>query len=201
MSDATIFYILGGMLAAMAVSMSFIGLRVQSFPGRYGPVVLLCFVLLAGAAITFAVRNGQNEEKARAAENKAAGEKIEEAEEARPVEAGEAGSEEASGGGEETSAKGPGGTLQLAASPTAIAYEQKSLSSKPGKVTIDFSNPAALEHDVAIEGPEGKEIAVSPLIGEGKTSVSAELKPGTYTFFCTVPGHREAGMEGVLTVK
>jgi plastocyanin len=201
MSDATIFYILGGVLAAMAVSMSFIGLRVHSFPGRYWPVVLLCFVLVAGAAITFAVRNGQNEEKARAAENKAAGEEIEEAEETPPVEAGEGGSEEASGGGEETSARGPGGTLQLAASPTAIAYEQKSLASKPGKVTIDFSNPAALEHDVAIEGPEGKEIAVSPLIGEGKTSVSAELKPGTYTFFCTVPGHREAGMEGVLTVK
>ena len=98
-------------------------------------------------------------------------------------------------------AKGPGGTLQLAADPTEIAYDQTSLTSKPGKVTIDFTNPATLEHDVAIEGADGKEIAASPLIGKGKTSVSAELAPGTYHFFCTVPGHREAGMEGTLVVK
>jgi plastocyanin len=199
MSDATIFYILGGLLAAMAVTTSFIGLRFQSFPGRYGPLVFLCFLAVAGGAITFAIRNGQHEEKARAAENKAAGEEIEK-EEGNPAPAGG----EASSGEEapaEAKAKGPGGTLQLAASPTALAYNRKSLVSKPGKVTIDFENPAALEHDVAIEGPEGKEIAVSPLIGEGKTSVSAELSPGTYHFFCTVPGHREAGMEGTLTVR
>ena len=57
-----------------------------------------------------------------------------------------------------------------------------------------------LEHDVAIE-QNGKQIAVSQLIASGKTSVSADLAPGTYTFLCTVPGHAEAGMEGTLTVK
>ncbi len=98
-------------------------------------------------------------------------------------------------------AKGPGGTLQLAAEPTELAFDKASLSSKPGKVTIDFTNPATLEHDVAIEGAEGEEIATSQLIGKGKTSVSADLAPGTYHFFCTVPGHREAGMEGTLVVK
>jgi uncharacterized cupredoxin-like copper-binding protein len=67
-------------------------------------------------------------------------------------------------------------------------------------VTIEFNNPAPIEHDVAIE-KEGKEIAVSELISEAETSVSAELEPGTYTFLCTVPGHAEAGMEGTLTVK
>ena len=75
------------------------------------------------------------------------------------------------------------------------------MTSKPGKVTIDFTNPAALEHDVAIEGESGEEIVASEVITEGKTSASADLAPGTYTFFCTVPGHREAGMEGTLTVK
>ena len=95
---------------------------------------------------------------------------------------------------------GPGGTLQLAASPTEIAYDTTELSSEPGEVTIDFTNPAALEHDVAIE-KDGKEIAGSDLIAEGKTSVTADLGPGTYTFLCTVPGHAEAGMEGTLTVK
>jgi uncharacterized cupredoxin-like copper-binding protein len=31
--------------------------------------------------------------------------------------------------------------------------------------------------------------------------VSAQLKPGNYTFYCSVPGHRQAGMQGTLTVK
>jgi plastocyanin len=97
-------------------------------------------------------------------------------------------------------AQAPGGTLQLAADPTEIAFDKTSLISKPGKVTIDFTNPATLEHDVAIE-KDGKQIAVSEIIGQGKTSVSADLEPGTYTFLCTVPGHAEAGMEGTLTVK
>ena len=91
-------------------------------------------------------------------------------------------------------------TLQLAASPTTIAYDTTALTAKAGKVTIDFDNPAAIEHDVAIE-QDGNEIAKSALISEGKTSVTAELEPGTYTFLCTVPGHAEAGMEGTLTIQ
>jgi plastocyanin len=198
MSDATVYYILGGVLAAMAVGTSLIGLRFQSFPGKFGPVIFLCFLAVSAGAITFAIHNGQDEERARAAETKPAGEQIEKEEnEAVPAEGGE-GAEKAAEG---PPVKGPGGTVKLTASSTAIAYEQKALTSKPGKVTIDFDNPATLEHDVAIEGPEGEEIAVSPLIGTGKTTVTANLGPGNYTFFCTVPGHREAGMEGTLTVK
>lgn len=197
MSDATIYYILGGVLATMAVVTSLVGLRVKSFPGKFGPLVFLCFFVVAAAAVTFAIKNGQHEEKARAAENEKKNKEVESKESEAP---GSAGKEEQGAGGKEV-AKGPGGTVQLAASPTALAYQQKALKSKPGKVTIDFTNPGPLEHDVAIEGPEGEELAVSELIGEGKTSVSADLGPGTYTFFCTVPGHREAGMEGTLLVK
>lgn len=206
MSDATIFYILGGLLAVLAVVTSFIGLRVRSFPGRFGPVVFLAFFVLVVAAITFAIRNGQHEEQVRAAENESAGKEVEEAEE-NPLPGTEGASSESAGGeeaagGEEggTQAKGPGGTLKLSASPTALAFNTTKLSSKPGKVTIDFDNPAALEHNVTIE-QNGKEIAASETLAEGKTSVSAELGPGTYEFLCTVPGHAEAGMKGTLTVK
>jgi plastocyanin len=201
MSDATVFYILGAALAALAVATSLAGVRFPSFPGRFAPLIFICFLLLAGTGITFVIRNGQQEERARAAETKPAGEEIEEAEE-EPVSPEQAAG--GSGGGSGAApgkATGPGGTVKLEASPTALAYEQKHLVSKPGKVTIDFSNPAALEHDVAIESGGGEEIAVSKLIGKGETSVSADLAPGTYTFFCTVPGHRQAGMEGTLTVK
>jgi plastocyanin len=200
MSNGDLFYICGIVLAVSAVLVSFAGLRVKSFPGKLGPLVALWFVILVGSATTFAVLHAQDEEDAKAAELTKANEENEE-EEASPIEAG--GEEEGGGGAAKEpqgAVKAPGGTLQLEASPTQIAYDTTELTSKPGKVTIDFENPAAIEHDVAIE-QDGKEIAKSALITEGKTSVSAELAPGTYTFFCTVPGHAEAGMEGVLTVR
>jgi plastocyanin len=205
MSNETLFYICGIALAVSAVLVSFVGLRVKGFPGKLGPLVALWFVLLVGGSATFAVLHAQDEEKAKAAELAKANEENEEEEADVPGSGaeGQKGQEEAGGEGAEkpqAAAKGPGGTLQLKASPTEIAFDTTQLSSKPGKVTIDFENPAALEHDVAIE-QDGKEIAKSALITEGKTSVSADLAPGTYTFLCTVPGHAEAGMQGTLTVR
>jgi plastocyanin len=201
MSNGDLFYICGIALAVSAVAISFLGLRVKSFPGKAAPLVVLWFAVLVGASATFSVLHAQDEEAAKAAEFTEASNENE-AEEAEPVEPEGESKENRGKTTEETqaAAKGPGGTLQLAASPTDIAYDTTSLTSKPGKVTIDFDNPAALEHDVAIE-QDGKEIAASETIAEGKTSVSADLAPGTYTFLCTVPGHAEAGMEGVLTVR
>jgi plastocyanin len=197
MDNATIFYVIGPILAASAVVVSFIGLRSEKFPGRFAPLVVLYFVILVGGATSFAVLNGKDEQEARAAEVARAGEEFTE-EEKSPI-----GSGEAEGGAKakpEAKAKGPGGTLKLAADPTQIAFDTTTLTSKPGKVTIDFDNPSALEHDVAIE-QDGKQIAISETIAKGKTSVSADLAPGAYTFLCTVPGHAEAGMEGTLTIK
>lgn len=205
MSNETLFFICGIGLAVSAVLFSFIGLKVKNFPGKAFPVVVLWFAILVVGSTTFAVLHAQDEEKAKAAENEKAGKEIEE--EVNNVEAGQAPAKEETGakegGGEEKSAeaKGPGGTLQLEADPTQIAYNTTELSSKPGKVTIDLNNPSSLEHDVAIESESGEEIAASETVAKGKTSVTAELAPGTYTFFCTVPGHREAGMEGKLVVK
>src|SRR4051794_31064782 len=205
MAYDTIFYICGSLLAAGAVTTAFVGLRSEKFPGRAAPVVILAFVALIGATTTYAVLNGQEEQEARAHELDEANAEAEKIEEEPVGEAGAAaggaGQKGATAeGGEKAPVNGPGGTLQLAASPTDIAFDKKELSSAPGEVTIDFTNPAPLEHDVAIE-KDGKEIAGSELIAEGKTSVTADLAPGTYTFLCTVPGHAEAGMTGTLTVK
>lgn len=204
MSNETLFYICGVALAVSAIVVSFLGLRIKTFPGRAFPVVVVWFVALIGGATTFAVLHAKDEEKAKAAEFEQAGREIEKEQTSGPFE-GKGGEAKPEAGGKEAKpqagAKGPGGTLQLAASPTALAFDKTSLTSKPGQVTIDFENPAVIEHDVAIEGPEGKELAVSARIGKGKTSVSADLAPGAYTFFCSVPGHREGGMEGTLTVK
>ncbi len=202
MSNETLFFICGIALAVSAVVVSFIGLRVKSFPGKAGPLVALVFAVLIGATTTFAVLHAKDEDKAKAAELTKADEEAEE-EESSPVEdeSKEApANKEAPEQKPQASATGPGGTLQLAASETALAFDKTSLTSKPGKVTIDFDNPSALEHNVAIE-QNGKEIAVSETLAKGKTSVSADLAPGTYTYLCTIPGHAEAGMEGVLTVR
>jgi plastocyanin len=199
MTNETLFYVCGIALAVSAVLISIVGLKVKDFPGKAFPLVILWFVILVGGATTFAVLHAQDEEDEKAAEFKPAGKEFEAEGEDQA-----AGAKAPAAGKEEPKSEapgGPGGTADLAADPTDLAYDTTSLTSKPGKVTIDFTNPSALEHDVAIEGEEGQEIAGSELIAESKTSVSAELAPGTYTFFCTVPGHREAGMEGTLTVK
>jgi plastocyanin len=209
MSNETIFFIFGIALAVSAVLVSLAGLKLKDFPGRAMPVVVLWFAILVGGSTTFAVLHAKDEDKAKGAELQQADKEVEKAESGGPFEGGgeaaegggkEAEEEAGEEGGSEAGAKGPGGTIELAAEPSTIAYDTAELSSKPGKVTIDFENPSAIEHDVAIE-QNGKELAVSEIVKESKTSVSANLAPGTYTFFCTVPGHREAGMEGTLTVK
>ncbi len=98
---------------------------------------------------------------------------------------------------------GGGSTIKLSADPSgALKFDTDSLSAKAGSVTIDFDNPAAITHDVSVEDSSGKEIGTSDLIAQSKTTLDlSNLKPGDYTYFCTVPGHREGGMEGTLTVK
>jgi plastocyanin len=100
----------------------------------------------------------------------------------------------------ETDTGGGGGqTLQLAADPSgALKFDTTELTGSAGEVTIELTNDSGLEHDVAIEGNGVEE--QSETITEGTTSVTANLEPGEYEFFCTVDGHRAAGMEGTLTV-
>ena len=65
-----------------------------------------------------------------------------------------------------------------------------------------MSNPSTTSHDIAISGNGLKKPVVGAIVGEGKTStISTTVKKGTYTFYCSVPGHEQAGMKGTLTVK
>jgi plastocyanin len=81
-----------------------------------------------------------------------------------------------------------------------LAYTTKSLTANAGKVTIDFTNQSPLEHNVTIEAAGGKVLGATPTFKGGTKTLSLELKAGTYKYFCSVPGHRQAGMEGTLTV-
>jgi len=95
-----------------------------------------------------------------------------------------------------------GEAVAVAADPEGqLAFTEKTLEVKAGKVTFEFTNESPVPHDFAIE-EDGKEVAKTKVISESKETIEAELEAGDpYQFYCSVPGHRQAGMEGELTVK
>jgi plastocyanin len=98
-------------------------------------------------------------------------------------------------------AAGGGGasTIKLSAPASgALKFDQSSVSTKPGKVTIDFDNPSQVPHAVEVEGNGVEE--ETKKVTNGKASVTVNLKKGKYEFYCPVDGHKQAGMEGTLTV-
>jgi plastocyanin len=104
--------------------------------------------------------------------------------------------------GEEGGKAGGGSTLEIEAGPdTGLAYTSDEETAEAGEVTIEFTNAQSLAHDVAVESPDGEQIGKTEVITDGEDSTTVQLKQGEYAFYCTVPGHREAGMEGTLNVK
>lgn len=89
----------------------------------------------------------------------------------------------------------PGETLSVTAS--EFKFEPSQLSAPAGTdVTVSVTNAGTIEHDFVID-----EAALKILVEPGETETGTfNLEAGTYTFYCSVPGHREAGMEGTLTV-
>ena len=147
------------------------------------------FLVLALAAVALVACGGGSDDDSSSSEAPAATEKSESA-------------GGASGGGQTNGGGGSSSSLKFEADPNGdLAYTSDSATAKAGKVTVEFNNPQPLTHDVQIEGASGEEVGGTELIAEGSDSATVELEPGTYTFYCSVPGHREAGMEGTLTVK
>jgi plastocyanin len=112
-------------------------------------------------------------------------------------EADEPAAEETTG---DTTGGGGGTTLELAADPGgALAFDQTELTAPAGEVTIHLTNDAQIPHNVEVEGNGVEE--VSDTITGSDTSLTLTLEPGEYEFYCAIPGHREGGMEGTLTVE
>jgi plastocyanin len=102
---------------------------------------------------------------------------------------------------DDTASSGGGSTVSItAAEDGSFAYEESSAEAEAGTVTIEFDNPASLGHDVRIEGDDG-DLGGTDVISGDTTSAEVELEAGDYTFYCSVPGHRDGGMEGDLTVE
>jgi plastocyanin len=98
-------------------------------------------------------------------------------------------------------AQAEGGTLDIPAVPTgALAYEFGGAEASAGQLTINSVNESSIPHNIALEGSGVDE--EGEVVQDGGTStIEADVQPGEYTFYCSVPGHREGGMEGTLTVK
>lgn len=90
-------------------------------------------------------------------------------------------------------------TVSLAAVPNKLAFNTTKLTAKAGTVTLSMANPSTFPHGISVQGngidKDGKVVQHG-----GTSTVTVKLKPGTYTFYCPVPGHRQAGMQGTLTV-
>jgi plastocyanin len=93
-----------------------------------------------------------------------------------------------------------GGHIVLTADPGgALSFDQTELTAPAGEVTIELVNESTTPHNVEVEGNGVEE--VSETITESTTELTLTLEPGEYEFYCAVPGHREGGMEGTLTVE
>lgn len=101
-----------------------------------------------------------------------------------------------------SAAPASGAAVPIAAEPSGqLAFTKKSLTAKAGMVTIDFTNTAPLPHNFTVQqGTSGSVVGSTPTFQGGAKILTVKLKAGTYTFFCSVAGHRMAGMQGTLTV-
>ena len=96
---------------------------------------------------------------------------------------------------------GSGGSVSITADSSALAYDESAVTAPAGEVTIEFDNPSSIGHDVVVEDADANELARTDVISGETTSTSAEFEAGDYTFFCSVDGHRAAGMEGEFKVE
>lgn len=82
-----------------------------------------------------------------------------------------------------------------------FAFNAEKATAKSGNVSFVIENPTPVPHTIAVEDKSGKVLGRTRTAIRGKENVIIGLQPGTYTYFCAVPGHRAAGMEGTVTVE
>lgn len=179
--DGNFFFVVGGVLVLAALAISFVGIRgSESFPPSRGVLlgVIALFAVIVGTTMAFAIVKSVDEQNKR--NDKLAAEQ----------------------GTTSTTASGPVESIDVS-SPAdgSLVYQPNGLQAKPGNVAITYDNPSAVPHSIAVATSNGNVLGqVQPFSGGKQTVTLSNLAPGKYVFYCTVPGHREAGMQGDLTV-
>ncbi len=104
----------------------------------------------------------------------------------------------AAGGGPTLVAKN--GALEIDVAQAGFRFVTGKAVATAGKLTLSAKNPQGVAHNISIQGPGVN--AQGPIVNQGGTSsLTVTLQKGTYTFYCSVPGHRQAGMVGTLVVR
>jgi plastocyanin len=185
--DGDFFFVMGIVLVLAAVGLAFVGIRgSERFPPNRGALVgvTALFAAVVATTMAFAVVKSVDEQDKR---NK------------------EQAQEEAQAQPENTAPQGgaaPSEKIDVS-SPAdgSLVFQPDGLQAKPGNLTIDYDNPSPVPHSIAVATANGNVLGqTTPAANGTQTLDVTDLAPGKYIFYCTVPGHREAGMEGNLTV-
>jgi uncharacterized cupredoxin-like copper-binding protein len=183
-ADINAYHVFGLLLAVWAVVVSALGVMRHDFPGSKIAeriVIAISVVLVVGTIGAGVTTSGGEDAHAEGGEAEHAVNET----------------------GKEGSAA-PGATIQtltLSADPNNdLSFDKAELEAKAGRVRITMENPAQLPHDVSLEGPGGVDEQGEEVPQGGASEVEADVQPGEYTFYCSVDGHRDGGMEGTLTV-
>jgi plastocyanin len=165
------FYVAGCVLAAWAVSVAVTGVTHPGFPSSRG---LGRLVMLTSVVLVAATVSSAVLTASDQGETQAA----------------------------EQAGQPPGAqTLDLAADKSGqIAFDKRRLTATAGTVTIRFDNATPVPHNVVV-GERERDIAKTPVIHSDTTSLTTDLRPGQYVYYCAVDAHRELGMHGTLTVR
>jgi len=200
------FYIAGGVLVLWALTISLaVGLRKARFPENdtQQRAVMGITVVLVAAALVSAVATAGTPAKTETA-GAAAVSTPSTAETSTATTPAPASTQPTATTGTPAPSSSPAAKatkLALAADPGGqLAFSTTTLSAKAGTVTIEMTNMSPVEHNVTVEEGNKKVLGATPTFTGGKRALTLKLAPGTYTFFCSVPGHRQAGMEGKLVV-
>jgi plastocyanin len=202
--DGDFFFVLGIVLVLAAVGLAFLGIRgADSFPPSRGVLVgvTVLFAALVGTTMAFAIVKATDEQDKRNAEQAKEEEQASTVPESTTP-ASPGGQPQASGGGNQQQAQPTGETLAVSSpSDGGLIYQPDGLTATPGNITITYDNPSPVPHSIAVATANGNVLGEVQPFTDGKQSVELNnLAPGKYIFYCTGPGHREAGMEGNLTV-
>jgi len=183
----TAFFIAAGLLVAWALLVSAVGIRSTTFPasrsqGRAAMAITAVLVVFAAVMAVYTAKTPPG---------------------AKPYRTGAITNGIAPTATPVTSVSQPtNGPLKLAANSSGqLAYSAKTLTAASSNVQIDFTNSSPLMHNVTIANAAGKVLGATPTFEGGAHTLSLHLPPGTYTFYCSVPGHEQAGMKGTLTVR
>src|SRR5215216_500349 len=204
--DGDFFFVIGIVLVIAAAVLAFVGIRgSERFPPNRAMLVggTALFAAIVATTLAFAVVKSEDEQKERNEELAKVEEQPSNEGEAQPATPG--GQPQASAGGNQQAPSTAGGQAETldVASPAdgSLVFQPNGLEAKPGNLTINYDNPSQVPHSIAVATANGNVLGeTQPATGGTQTLDVPDLAPGKYIFYCTVPGHREAGMQGDLTV-